>query len=546
MDLNKPRTYGKSTSMPLLPSYMMREVEHDSAMQQSWQQVLDEIQLSPSYQVLLASDASTQVTRHRDAAVLPTDISYTDTRSESESSISPRSDDTVKPGDVLRSDDITDNRTSSDCWGQEPSSEKRIKCGVASYRRPAHGSASQLSPCAPVFQPMVTLGNDPNLGLYKSAVEQPKHRSGLNECSLHQNSVDSRTASAFDDFETGSALKSSGGFVSMDRVGAPNAMRPNFHHRRISSKLSFTPVLPSPLGPGQYTNDLGSDVSGLVMPTPATAPSNQTQNAQWHNGPTPRTTAMASPAAIPFSYTQSTAKSYSPFDMSDISDPFVDRRRPLPPVTPGFTPHRRKAATPITPRHPEGPQNHRFTHFAPSTSQDHNSLLLPPLPVAQLVCKPSPESRARIDAQKALRESWIRTEAHKIASLARSVSLLKQKYSLTQSQADYAAYMHACSLLEDATNLDKRMEERRNLTLPPGMSALKTGPNNLPGDGMRGQSGEGRLLGFRMALMERICAESRGKEDKCMMPVEELTPWGKNTIRKAVVRDIEKAVRRRG
>ncbi|KAF2656642.1 hypothetical protein K491DRAFT_370315 [Lophiostoma macrostomum CBS 122681] len=130
----------------------------------------------------------------------------------------------------------------------------------------------------------------------------------------------------------------------------------------------------------------------------------------------------------------------------------------------------------------------------------------PPLPVIRGRLTHDAAMRAKLDQEKTAREVWIRNGARQIAELNRAKSAAEQQYRRTGRREDMEAWQKAIAAFNDSTNLDKRQEERRNLFLPESMRpAMRVGEWNLPGDGAAA-GGEGALLGFQMALMERYAA----------------------------------------
>jgi hypothetical protein len=134
----------------------------------------------------------------------------------------------------------------------------------------------------------------------------------------------------------------------------------------------------------------------------------------------------------------------------------------------------------------------------------------------------TPEARARLDAQTAVRADWIRNEAKMVADLSRASFTAARRFEETQTQSDYEEWKRLAQAYDVATDLEKRQEERRNLFMPHGMKAMRTGgeiasdvqsaafpPANDVGPG------EGHLLGFQAAYWERIYAEvKRGNDEK--------------------------------
>ncbi|KAF2856147.1 hypothetical protein T440DRAFT_384416 [Plenodomus tracheiphilus IPT5] len=307
--------------------------------------------------------------------------------------------------------------------------------------------------------------------------------------------------------------------------------------RQASNRLSSLPAIPSPLGLSRVKNDVVSDGSGLMGSSPSS----------------PRWLQEASTAQSP--NICGLYKSYSGLEQGSPSqktagfslghgrnptDPFVERAEKLPSGTPEAVQNpkeyiRFRSPLPLTtpdrtvspqdpPSVPRGcdtrPPNH--PNILPSAQVDL-PIPPPPLPFVQHNYTYTPEARAVLDAQKVTREAWIRTEAKQITDLSRARFAAAQQYERTHSVDDYAVWSHTETAYLDATNLEKRQEERRNMFLPQGTSAMRTGPDNIYGDGSAsftptpnqygggdsngGEGGIGRLLGFQMAFMERVCAE---------------------------------------
>jgi hypothetical protein len=84
------------------------------------------------------------------------------------------------------------------------------------------------------------------------------------------------------------------------------------------------------------------------------------------------------------------------------------------------------------------------------------------------------EARARLDAQAAINAEWVRTEAKKIADLSRLSFQAYTRYQFSGAQEDYETWQRLLAEYNDATNLEKRQEERRNLHKPKSMRAANT------------------------------------------------------------------------
>jgi len=180
-----------------------------------------------------------------------------------------------------------------------------------------------------------------------------------------------------------------------------------------------------------------------------------------------------------------------------------------------------------------------------------SNLPIPPPPLSSISgqYEHSPEARARLDAQKPIRSAWIRGEASKIAQLAKLRHAMEKRYEETRSDADYAAWQTLQAAYEDATNLEKRQEERRNLFLrEKKMEALKTDNTEDMSLASRGGikvegKGEEKLLGYKMALMERVCAEVKPDGEEEAITVEMLATLSKEekkAIRKLLVGRMER------
>lgn len=522
------RPYGKSASMPLFPGYTEGEADQDQAMEVSWRQVLQDIQTSPGYRVLTRLQAFDLMLTHRGAADSAAGHNPATRRSSgtTSSNHSTGSDETVKPDDVLESGVAviaTPRRVDSQLREAQPR--------IDGEQGADHNPVPQLSPYARAFEPSARTGG--TTGPSQELVERRTNfTDGPNfaECSITEYHHKRSSALAAD-------MSNTKGSDNVDHIpggpvpirlssinGAqnlfhrtPNAREP-IHHRRVSSRFAFVPVLPSPLGPGRVTDDLYLDVSGLVPPTSATAPLLAPPKAHWHGAPATKAstpTAAAGPAAIPLSWTQHTPTSYSPFDTSPASDPFIDRGSPDE-TLPASTPH----------GYPDSP---------------------PPHPTPQ---QPHAETDTGADTI-ALRRTWIQTQTQHLTSTARAAQLAQRKYNLTSSPQDHAAWLRAQAVFLEAWDLQRLVAQRRELTLPRGMKALRIGKGNVAGDGMCGMDGdrEGGVLGFRMAVMERVCAEimvGRGEnDDGDGSGAEGMSAYAKRAVRKAVMSDVAKAVERR-
>ncbi|CAG5157159.1 uncharacterized protein ALTATR162_LOCUS4951 [Alternaria atra] len=175
------------------------------------------------------------------------------------------------------------------------------------------------------------------------------------------------------------------------------------------------------------------------------------------------------------------------------------------------------------------------------------TILLPPLSSIQGRHQHTPEARARLEAQRPNCEEWICIEAAKIAQLARLRHAAERRYRETHAEQDYKSWQQIEVVFADATNLEKRQEERRNLFLnEKGMTALRTPKIEDMSAASRergGKDGEEKLLGFKMALMERECVEVKRDEDEEAITVEMLATLSleeKKALRKHLVRRLER------
>jgi hypothetical protein len=304
------------------------------------------------------------------------------------------------------------------------------------------------------------------------------------------------------------------------------------HHRRMSSRMSSLPTIPSPLGPGRMMR-MGSDTSGLVSP----APGSQGPKLEYGDGgqrsqvPTSSTTVqglnhrrgetdnVGSPALKPPSFGNGVGHS------RQDTDPFVDyaeartaetpKHFSLPqspsrvPKTPGL-PTASAPVTPFSPSFASGPAPQALPSPRPNLPVPR-----PPLSSINGQYTHTPHARAQLDAHKDARSSWIRSSAAQIAQLSGLRYVAQLRYESTQTLQDYAAWQEAEAAFASATDLETRKEERRNLFLAEkGMVSLKT---DVAGDASASATdqagGEERLLGFKMAYMERVCAEVKREEE---------------------------------
>ncbi|KAF2189647.1 hypothetical protein K469DRAFT_747683 [Zopfia rhizophila CBS 207.26] len=207
------------------------------------------------------------------------------------------------------------------------------------------------------------------------------------------------------------------------------------------------------------------------------------------------------------------------------TDPFVDSDVYLN-FSPGHMARRAEAARAVGPSSALDFQ----AFLAAQLSDNRVDLPIPPLSLpiaADLPVKHTKAARQKLGGQKVKREQWIREEAKRISDLAKAKFATEQRYYQTLSQEDHQAWRAATEAFNQATSRDYQQEVRRNMFSPEGIRTMRTGPYNIPTDGYRGvqlagtsggggvegdSSGQGRLLGFQMALMEQYCTEIEDDE----------------------------------
>ncbi|KAI4616459.1 uncharacterized protein J4E87_008725 [Alternaria ethzedia] len=417
---------------------------------------------------------------------------------------------------------------------------------------------------------------------------------------------------------------------------------PNLHQRRLDARVSSSPGIPSPLGPGRmreqlHEGDLG-DVSLSPVPNGRlhtsdkmkygkTKSSNKDTKNAWQNTPSPHSPTVqryASSSSIdspmfdvyprsaeidgegnltlggspgmsfkpygppsgfgnvrmsetqPFDRPSSVIVCEAPLPIPSPSEtrmksgfkPFVPSSqsfgKPFMPSSPSFgqplrtsstatwptsAPATSGFATPASTEDPHPPHEPGFQARLPLRS----NLPIPPPPLSSMQgqYEHSPKARARLDAQKPIRSAWIRSEASKIAQLAKLRHAMEKRYLKTRSDKDYEAWQTLQAAYDDATDLEKRQEERRNLFLrEKKMEALKTDKTedmsaaaSRDGVGAEGEENE-KLLGYKMALMERVCAEVKpdGDEEEAITAemLATLSKEEKKAIRKLLVGRMER------
>lgn len=301
----------------------------------------------------------------------------------------------------------------------------------------------------------------------------------------------------------------------------------SLHQGSRSHRFPSTMSMLSPLGPSNLRNDMGSDLSGLVSPSLASPRARgKGKEVEVQKSPFPfgkdGNASTEENKRVPY-------RMHSTFVHNrNITDPFVDR----------VSNHRSRVSSPCEGSSERSswpsssaastPTSATFERFRKDVTCIDLPIPPPSLVSVQGKLRHTPEVQARLDVQKRIRENWIRTEAKLIANLSRLVITTLGAYQQSGKQEDYYAWKRAQTAFNDATNLEKRQTERRNLFLPVGMTAMRTGQANMVTDGSvahvtafevslnhygsLGNQKEGRLLGWRMAFMERVCAETRIKD----------------------------------
>lgn len=528
--------------MPLLPSYVSFEEDQGERVE-SWAQVLHGIQRSPGYEILTENDNLASALLQGGPVRSSMRCSSVSDKGEDTAASSPSSDSTIKPGDAVISDARHASSVLND-YGEQVTTT--LAFGAVGDKRLVPSSAQQANPHEPTFPTTVPKSwidlpkEIPIDAPYKDSFEDPsdnpfyqKHGSDhdpfVSPSSSNRNDLRLETMSLNGSKPTGSWRV--GDFLP----GTPTARR-SLHHRHGSSNFSFVPIQPSKLGPGHLVDDLGSDVSGLVSPVPASTQSQHAQNLQTNHALRPKLSALQLPQMIPTSWTQSTPDSYSPFDMSAENDPFLEhvpRQEQLPN---GYSPHRRKASTPPTPQSGNSFQRESRRVMTSIPTQDTDAIPRPSLLNKPFVGHSDTQASDRLHAQKSIRYEWVQSETRKLTASARAVATTKEKYRITRNSEDYKACLQAQVESQETWSIARLTEDRRNLTLPNGMRALKMGPYNLPSDGMAGGNG---MLGYKMAFMERVCAEVVVGKEEPKIDVGELDAYSKKAIRAAVVKDVK-------
>ncbi|KAL5396507.1 hypothetical protein PMIN02_003115 [Paraphaeosphaeria minitans] len=518
----------------LPPGYPPGEEDQDRAMEASWLQVLDDFQDSPGYQLLFSDGGSKPPRPNKGNPVTSAPASNQHAHERSEAS-SPNSDTTIKLGDVLESGGIACTPTRPEPQPDRSTSPvEKTECTLVPQPRP-HALVFDPAP-RPVSVAAQSLPGTPqkNRIASRTAVSTPRSYAAA-LCSIPESDFESSSSDAVGVSEMASPLKNPPVGDTMGRFHlaspaqtTPPARAPH-HLRRTSSKFAFVPVLPSPLGPRQYTNDLSSDVSGLVTPVPKTAPSPTTRSARRASI---NATASAPGSAVPCAWTRSTPGLgiYAPFDTSPASDPFVERSIPGPPTSVGFAPIPSSTQVPNTPAGftPLGPKPGTPTtrHFArPSANADalrHPVTGLYPLQTPVSFPLPSLAANLGVTAPPvsptrfAARMEWFDRNSTRMVATGRAFALAKEKYDNSGQPADCTAMLAAQKAMLEAWDGDALQLERRELTMPAGMHALRA---EHAQDGMGGE--EGKILGGDMAILERISANMQGWEGQGA-PADEL------------------------
>jgi hypothetical protein len=294
------------------------------------------------------------------------------------------------------------------------------------------------------------------------------------------------------------------------------------HQRNVSRKSSY-PFIPSPLGPKIFTDDLASDVSGLVpssITTPRRRGARHVSQPELKRRSLPMST---SPISLSEQHRMLGPASFSSYHRRQLTDPFIDRDSSSGVQSPGLN-YGQASSISISPLPSPGLDHGQQYAQAPLIgtppfpSPGPNYTQTPSIPTQAR----HPDTAPLTEQQKlALRQAWIADGAREIAALARRRATLECQFQLSGTVSDLQALQEATKALADATHLDHRVEQRRKLFMPCGMRAMRVLSANHPGDGFgdeeRGgnQGGEGSLLRGEMALMERICGEMvRSAEDR--------------------------------
>ncbi|CBX92635.1 hypothetical protein IAQ61_005985 [Plenodomus lingam] len=311
--------------------------------------------------------------------------------------------------------------------------------------------------------------------------------------------------------------------------------------RQELDRLLSLRAIPSPLGQGRVKNEAISNSSSLLSVPPNTSD----HQSQLHEHAAPQSPAIYGlhKRNVELDGKRSPFQKAAGFGFSHVrnpTDPFVEQaeklqcgsrssaqhpqgfhlRSPLAPKTPSLAANSQSLSSVAQVGDGLNPAVSNFTPVV----RTELPIPPPPLPFAQHKYTHAPEARAALEAQKVVREAWIRSEAKKITELSRARFEAARQFEHTRSTGDYQALSRTEAEFLDSTNLEKRQEERRNMFLPPGMTAMRTGPGNIPSDGFAARGppnqdaegvgnggnsaeGPGRFLGSQMAYMERVCAE---------------------------------------
>jgi hypothetical protein len=336
------------------------------------------------------------------------------------------------------------------------------------------------------------------------------------------------------------------------------------NHRRMASRVSSLSGLPARLHP-QDLIDLSNDLSNRIS---LNSPSQSSPHSNVKYGKKPKKSAekldlhalKVSANAVGSPYHR---KSFGLSHERKINDPFVDNTEtgneshmPSPfgahpsenmqlPAAPGVqepnTPTFQFPGSPSAQHHQRStgtPNNQGFnsplaqrdfrisnppvyqpvpsgTLTNPTTPCADLSIPPPPLSSARSRLQHSPSTHARLDTRAPIREDWMRTQAAKIAELSRQSYAAEQQFRVSGTQEDLQLWQSLAAEFADTTSLDKRQEERRNMFMPDDMRAMRTGVENVGGDGSAAfGAGEGQLFGWKMAFMERIGAEMQRRKEE--------------------------------
>ncbi|KAF2686568.1 hypothetical protein K458DRAFT_199805 [Lentithecium fluviatile CBS 122367] len=630
-----------------LAQELTQELDQESERQEQYASALREIENSMHYHLMVANESPQSHSRVGSAdgpITLPSLMSLDKDCEEQSSTSSPDSDKTVTPASksTVRPQNSEGGRTgaaSSSNSASTRGSSRSVPEDVAPQYAAGHQynyPSSVFSSPAPTFMPTTIrlTGNilpksssEPLLGYNSSAPElgymnawqspaspslrQTPYISGtLGRGGIPQHSIKSADRLA----STPTPAPTPMGTTTQDAYTPPS----NMHQRKPSNRNSAIPPMPSRLGPGHPRNDLGPDTSRLVS-SPSTSsmtPQRHLRDQSWRQGgltarygqPVGMMNTASSTPRKPGEWNTTHTHTHTRYP-SDSNDPFIERRPAslVPPratPTPAPTPISMQTdgrvgpstQPPVTPSpaksrffaHPRGvPSTHpTSTGYGPQHEDTPTTTKTPAptsssTPTQDAPIPPVPLTNPCL----ATRQSWILHTASHIASCSRAHLHVKTQYALHPSPENLETLHHTQTALKEATDLEKRVEARRNLFMPGGMRALRTGFGAGVGDGFAGgyvgEGGtgtattgtadgggcgggeeaetevetqtqtQGRLLGGYMAFLERVCAEGmrrdgeQGAARTGHVDVTDMSEAEKRAVRRYFVGGIEEAMERR-